>query len=117
MGGKTSEGERLLSASGKGIYSARLRNARIVGERIQALLDQGYLIFDDERQPIQRVYFEGFSGAPEGLSFSHTDSHCRMVYMHPDPEFDNGLHTSIGAFRNLFSAWQILHPSSLVSLF
>lgn len=85
------------------VYEARLRNARKVGERLQRLVDEGYMVLDEESQIIGKIEHKGFGDAG-GLSIGN------VVYMHDDPECDNGLELTVKEFNALFSTWRAVHP-------
>lgn len=85
------------------VREARLRNARRIGERIKAMIEEGYLVLDDTGQRVERVEFKGFHDAG-GLCID------QVVWMHDDPECDNGLELTIAQFNAQFTDWKAVHP-------
>ncbi len=87
------------------VYAARAANARRIGERLIAQLEQGYLVFTHEGEMLKRedVSLTGFRDNA-GLSIQN------VVYMDEDPECDNGMHTSIADFDGFFRDWRVVDP-------
>ncbi|AOG02887.1 hypothetical protein [Bosea sp. RAC05] len=87
------------------VYAARAANARRIGERLIAQLEQGYLVFTHEGEMLKRedVSLTGFGGNG-GLTVQ------QVVYMDEDRECDNGMHMPIAEFDALFRDWRVVDP-------
>jgi hypothetical protein len=98
------------------VYEARLRNAQRLGARIERLLSEGHLIFDEDGGEIREVLFRGFNDLP-GLSFRpEKGGNVTLIYFTHDPHLDEGSHTPIKEFNAKFKGWRSLHPDDLKPL-
>jgi hypothetical protein len=83
--------------------TARWNNAVAIATRINALLDEGYLVFDEHQQPVQR--------------FTITDTMIQsgsIVYAGKEPGWDNVLYVPMAEYSATFADWVAVHPRDFV---
>jgi hypothetical protein len=83
----------------------RWNNAVAIATRINALLDEGYLVFDEHRQPVQR--------------FTITDTMIQSgstVYAGIEEGWDNVLYVSMAEYSATFANWVAAHPRDFVKV-
>jgi hypothetical protein len=85
--------------------TARWNNAVAISNRINALLDEGYLVFDKHQQPVQR--------------FTITDTMIQsgsIVYAGKEPGWDNVLYVPMAEYSATFADWVAVHPRDFVKV-
>jgi hypothetical protein len=83
--------------------TARWNNAVAIATRINALLDEGYLVFDEHQQPVQR--------------FTITDTMIQsgsIVYAGTEEGWDNVLYVPMSEYSATFAGWVAVHPRDFV---
>jgi hypothetical protein len=87
------------------IHEARWNNAVAIANRINALLDEGYLVFDEHQQPVQRFIITSVmiqSGS--------------IVYASTEPGWDNVLYVPMAEHSAAFAGWMAVHPRDFVKV-
>jgi hypothetical protein len=85
--------------------TARWNNAVAIANRINALLDEGYLIFDEHQQPVNR--------------FTITDTMIQsgsIVYAGTEEGWGNVLYTPMAEYSATFAGWVAVHPRNFVKV-
>lgn len=85
--------------------AARWNNAVAIANHINALLDEGCLVFDEHRQPVQR--------------FTITDTMIQSggtVYAGKEEGWDNVLYVPIAEYSATFAEWVAVHPRDFVKV-
>jgi hypothetical protein len=83
--------------------TARWNNAVAIASRINALLDGGYLVFDEHQQPVKR--------------FTITDTMIQsgsIVYAGTEEGWDNVLYVPMAEYAATFAGWVAVHPRDFV---
>jgi hypothetical protein len=91
------------------ILAARAANARRVGEKIKALIEQGFIVYDDDGSVVKKVHLDDGDLA-FGYGFSDT---TRFMYFINDPELDNGAFDTIPEFNAQFIDWRAVNPADI----
>ena len=92
-------------------YQARWNNAVRMAEKINRLLDAGYMVFDDGEHIEYRFIITNDEVI---LKISETSS---IMYFIKDPELDNGMYTSIPEYNAQFKDWKYVAPKNIKSVF
>jgi hypothetical protein len=85
--------------------TARWNNVVAIANRINALLDEGYLVFDEHQQPVRR--------------FTITDTMIQsgsIVYAGKEPGWDNVLYVPMAEYSATFADWVAVHPRDFVKV-
>jgi hypothetical protein len=88
----------------------RWNNAVAIANRINALLDEGYLVFDEHQQPVTR--------------FTITDTRIEtideagdsIVYAGKEEGWDNVLYVPMSGYSATFANWVAVHPRDFVKV-
>jgi hypothetical protein len=83
----------------------RWNNAVAIANRINALLDEGSLVFDEHQQPVQR--------------FTITDTMIQsgsIVYAGKKEGWDNVLYAPMSEYSASFAGWVAVHPRDFVKV-
>jgi hypothetical protein len=88
--------------------TARWNNVVAIANRINALLDEGYLVFDEHQQPVRR--------------FTITDTRVEtvdeagdsIVYASTEEGWDNVLYIPMAEYSASFAGWVAVHPRDFV---
>lgn len=93
------------------IYLARWNNAKRIAEKINSLIDAGYLILDENKEPItcRFVIEEDEVYLPLGIN-------CNWIFFRNEPGMDDGLYTTIYEYNKHFSGWTYISPKDIKHL-
>jgi hypothetical protein len=88
--------------------TARWSNAVAIANRINALLDEGYLVFDEHQQPVTR--FTITDTRIETID----DAGDSIVYAGTEEGWDNVLYEPMAEYSATFANWVAVHPRDFV---
>jgi hypothetical protein len=97
------------------IYKARHNNAIRIAEKVNALVDNGYLIFDDQGERLVGRFV--FEDEERNVFFAYEDSSCKIIYFLNDLDFDNGIYDTVAEYNEQFADWSFVHPKHMKQLF
>lgn len=90
----------------RSIHRARWENAQRFGNKVQTLLNNGYLVFDSDGELVKKIIVDD-SGVYQGL-----DSGCKAIIFLNDTDLDNGMYTTIKDFNDEYSTWTAVEITS-----
>ena len=90
---------------------ARLNEFKRIFYAVKAKLDDGYIIYDvDDCVIIHYLYTKEIGEFTEyGYKESENDN-CSVILFGDDPDYDDGMHSTMKEIRGLFKSWVIIHP-------
>ena len=90
-------------------YEARRNYIDKVGKKLLQYQSEGYLLFDEDNEPITKIEQRGF-GDNFGLNIDN------VVYYSYESEFDNGYHTPLKELKKMISKFKIVHPKHIKTI-
>jgi len=90
------------------VYERRWNNAVRIANKINHLLEQGYIVYDSEGDRVRH----SFQVSEEEILLPLSDN-FKILYFLRDTELDNGAHTKISDYNDMFKNWMFVHPSNI----
>jgi hypothetical protein len=91
-------------------YEARWNNAVRIANKINELIKEGNIIFNDDSEPCN-----GFIIRKDGI-FQKVSANSSYIFFLKDKEFDNGYHTTIKEYNEQFKDWYYVNPKDYKSI-
>jgi hypothetical protein len=91
-------------------YEARWRNAVAIANRINELLNQGYIVLDANRDPVSPFVITE-------TEIKTGSDNIFALYFEKDIDRDDGMHTSIKKYNAQFKNWVAIHPKDFQLIF
>jgi hypothetical protein len=98
---------------------ARLNNALKIARKVESLLAEGYIVFDEDGHRIKgQVVYEGFGNYPGwGIRIKDEKGSMTWVKFHAEPGTANGMELTIPQYNETFKKWTAVHPRQARRIF
>ena len=93
-------------------FESRYANAKRIMNKINGLLDKGYLVSDDGGFKVASVFEQNNSI----YYITQNKDNVLICLFVNDIDWDNGMHTPIPEFNKQFENWTYMHPSHIKKL-
>ena len=90
-------------------YEARRNYIDKVGKKLLQYQSEGYLLFNQYNEPIEKIEQIGFDNK-FGLTIDSS------VYYQYDSKYDNGYYTPLKELKEMISKIKIVHPKDIKTL-
>ena len=94
----------------------RLDHAIAIAHKIQELMDQGALVYEEDGDKVDSIIVRTDSDGYTKISRKLSAGNFYVVFMHAHPDYDAGLEMTPKQYAALFKDWAFVYPKDVHKL-